>query len=51
MSVEDEWEREMESEKDLDLLFVTYDGQRVTVTEMLETIGKHQFEAEVRAGD
>jgi hypothetical protein len=47
-SVEDEWERELESEQDLDLLFVTYETRRITIAKMLEMIHKHEFEVEVK---
>ena len=51
MSVEDEWERELESEEDLDLLFVTYETENVTVSKMIETIQQHEFEVQVKDGD
>lgn len=47
-SVEDEWERELESEESLDLLFVTYTNQHITIDKMLETIKEQGFEATVR---
>ena len=47
MSVEDEWERELESEEDLDLLFVTYDARRITVDAVLERIRELGFEVKV----
>jgi copper chaperone CopZ len=46
--VEDEWEREIESDKDLDLLFVTYDPERITVEQLSETIKKFGYEAKVK---
>ena len=46
--MEDEWERELESEQDLDLLFVTYETDRITVDKMLETIQQHEFEVELK---
>jgi hypothetical protein len=45
--VEDEWERELISEEDLDLLFVKYDASRITVEQLLETITGFGFEAKV----
>ena len=48
MSVEDEWEREIESEEDLDLLFLSYRPAEVTMDELIETIGSHGFTAEVK---
>ncbi len=47
-SVEDEWERELESQEDLDLLFATYNAQRVSVKEMRATLDKHGFNAVVK---
>jgi len=46
--VEDEWERYPESEEDLDLLFVDYDADKITVAQLMETIKQHGFEAEVK---
>ena len=46
--MEDEWERELESEQDLDLLFVTYKTGLITVDEMIKTIQKHEFEVQVK---
>ena len=45
--MEDEWERELESEEDLDLLFVSYDTKRITVDQLLEVISEFGFEAKV----
>ncbi len=45
--MEDEWERELESEEDLDLLFVSYDANRITVDQLLEVISEFGFEAKV----
>jgi hypothetical protein len=45
--VEDEWERELVSEEDLNLLFVKYDANRITVLQLLETISEFGFEAKV----
>ena len=47
-SIEDEWEREMESETDLDLLFLTYDTGQVTIAELQKTIEEHGFKSEVK---
>ena len=47
-SVEDEWERKMESDEDLDLLFVSYDAQLVTVDKLIEFIKEQGFEAKVK---
>lgn len=47
VKVEDEWERELESDEDLDLLFVTYDASRMTVEEIIEFIGEQGFRAEL----
>lgn len=46
--MEDEWEREPESEESLNLLFVTYRTGGVTIEEMLETIQNLGFAATVR---
>ena len=45
--VEDEWEREIESEEDLDLLFVKYDSEQITIEKLLQTITAFGFKAEV----
>ncbi len=47
-SVEDEWERDIETTEDLDLLFVTYDSRRITVVEMMKTIRQYKFESQVK---
>lgn len=47
-SVEDEWERNLESEEDLDLLFVTYDADTITVDELIEKIETFGFKAVVQ---
>ncbi len=44
--VEDEWEREIESDEDLDLLFVKYDSEQITIEELLKTITAFGFKAE-----
>ncbi|MCH8922552.1 MAG: hypothetical protein IIA67_05325 [Planctomycetes bacterium] len=50
MSVEDEWQRDPDATGNLDLLFVTYDPQKIGVEKLTETITntKHKFEVEVR---
>ena len=50
-SVEDEWERGLESDLDLDLLFVTFDPMQIDVATMQDTIRtttEHSFEAKVQ---
>ncbi len=44
--VEDEWDRNIEADEPLDLLYVTYDTERVTIEKMLETVDKQGFKAE-----
>ena len=46
--VEDEWEREIESDEDLDLLFVKYDSEQITIEKLVKTITAFGFKAEVR---
>ena len=46
--MEDEWERELESEDDLDLLFVTYNTKQITIEQLIATIAEHGFAAEVK---
>ena len=46
--VEDEWDREIEAAEPLDLLYVTYDAQVITIGVILEAVGKEGFAAEVR---
>ena len=46
--VEDEWEREIESDEDLDLLFVKYDSEQITIEKLLKTITAFGFKAEVK---
>ena len=46
--VEDEWEREIESDVDLDLLFVKYDSEQITIEKLLRTITALGFKAEVK---
>ena len=48
MSVEDEWDRQIESDEDLDLLFVSYRTNDITIEQLMETISKHGFTAEVK---
>ena len=47
-SVEDEWERHLESDDDLDLLFVTYRADKITVASLMEKIETYGFKAEVK---
>ena len=46
-SVEDEWDRKIESLEPLDLLYITYDADQVTVDKMMEIVQEHEFKAEV----
>ena len=46
--VEDEWEREIESDEDLDLLFVKYDSEQITIEKLLKTITAFGFKAAVK---
>ncbi len=46
--MEDEWEREIESDQDLDLLFVEYEKQLITVAQLMKTIQDHKFQVEVK---
>lgn len=41
----------MESEEDLDLLFVTYDAKQITVDQLLAKIREFEFEAKVSESD
>ena len=45
--MEDEWERELVAEEDLDLLFVRYDANRITVERLVKKISEFGFEAKV----
>ena len=45
--MEDEWERELESETDLDLLFIKFDPKSVTIDQLKKKIAEHEFQAEV----
>ena len=45
--MEDEWQREIESDTDLDLLFITFSRQQTSVDKLLEEIQQHGFSAEV----
>jgi hypothetical protein len=47
-SVEDEWDRQIESEEDLDLLFVSYRPSDITIDQLMKTISEHGFTAEVK---
>ena len=46
--MEDEWERELEAEEDLDLLFVKYNPQQITTDRLIAAIAEHGFEAQVQ---
>ena len=46
--MEDEWERELEAEEDLDLLFVKYDAKQISIDSLKATIAKHGFQAELK---
>jgi len=46
--VEDEWTRELETVEDLDLLFVTYDPQEITVEKMLGIIKNFKYDPIVK---
>lgn len=46
--MEDEWERQPESDKDLDLLFVTYHADQITVEQLIEKIEEHGIKATVK---
>ena len=51
MKVEDEWDRDPEATELADLLFVTFDPNRIKVEQLLETVRKAGFAAEVRKKD
>ena len=46
--MEDEWERELESNEDLDVLFVTYNTKQIAIEKLVATIAEHGFEAQVQ---
>jgi hypothetical protein len=46
--VEDEWEREIEADEDLDLLFIKYRPDKITVEQLEQTIKEHGFSVEVK---
>ena len=48
VSVEDEWKRFPDSTEDLDLLFVTFDPQKIGIEKLKETIADRDFTAEIR---
>ena len=48
--MEDEWEREMEADDDLDLLFIKYRPDRISAEQLQQTIKEHGFSAEVKEG-
>lgn len=47
-SVDDEWDRDPELEDTQDLLFITYDADKIKREQLLETIRKEGFEPGVR---
>ena len=47
-SVEDEWDRNPEALDLQDLLFVTYDADKINPQQLLETIQKEGFEPDIR---
>jgi hypothetical protein len=48
VQVEDEWDRDPEAIDLEDLLFVTYNPERMTIDKLLETVREQGFEAEIR---
>lgn len=38
----------LESDDDLDLLFVRYDPQKISLEQLKETVAEFEFEAEIR---
>jgi hypothetical protein len=48
LSVEDEWDRDPNIEDTEDLLFVTYDANKLDVPELLKRVEKEGFKSEVR---
>jgi copper chaperone CopZ len=47
-SVHDEWDRDPDALELEDLLFVTYDPDKISREELIETIRKQGFEPEIR---
>ncbi len=47
-TIDDEWDRKIESLEPLDLLYITYDAGQVTVEKMTEIVQEHEFKAEVK---
>ena len=47
-SVEDEWDRDPDAIDLEDLLFVTYDADKINQQQVLQTIQKEGFEPEIR---
>ena len=47
-TIDDEWDRKIESLEPLDLLYITYDAEQVTVEKMMEIVQEHEFKAEVK---
>ena len=48
MEVEDEWDRDPEAIDMEDLLFVTYNSEKISVDKLREVIREQGFEAELR---
>jgi len=46
--VEDEWDRELESEEPLDLLFITYNADDIAIEKMTATVDEQGFQAEIK---
>lgn len=46
--MEDEWERELESEEDLDLLFIRFAPGQVTAEELEAAVKSHGFTVDLR---
>ena len=46
--MEDEWDRDPNIEDTEDLLFVTYDAEKLAVPALLKRVEKEGFEAQVR---
>ena len=48
MEVEDEWDRDPEAIDMEDLLFVTYNSEKISVDKLREVIREQGFDAEIR---
>lgn len=49
VSVEDEWDRDPNVVQLEDLLFVTYDPERISEEQLMETIRRQDFEPKVQS--